>query len=286
MKDELLISVIIPARNSEDTIEVAVQSILDQTWKNLEVIVVDDNSTDSTRAIVEKMSEKDARVKYYPLPSDDLHRTNGRGRNINAGYMARNYGFDKSRGSIIAFQDADDASLRNRIEIQYRLLERYAATHVCIDWQRLDPALIDKTFDADRFLKEHPEAIVGREEIFETSRRAKGIAMRILGSLRAKIPFSIKTMRVINRVFFGTLAKYPGAAGVPMLRREAMEIVKFRKLDERVWPSFTGRGADRDFNFQVAETFRNSYAFYIPLYLWRQDIRNPRAADCQKYLLS
>ncbi len=55
-----------------------------------------------------------------------------------------------------------------------------------------------------------------------------------------------------------------------MFKREVMEKVQFRKLKDRVWPSFMGRGADRDFNFQVAETFKNSYYFPIALYLWRK----------------
>ena len=68
---------------------------------------------------------------------------------------------------------------------------------------------------------------------------------------------------------------YPGTGNSPLFKREVIDKVIFRKLSERIWPSFMGRGADKDFNFQVAETFKNSYHFGIPLYLWRVEKQNP-----------
>lgn len=282
--NEPLISVIIPAHNSSATIEEAVDSILDQTYKNLEIIIVDDNSTDDTFALAKKYEKRDPRVTAYALPFDDPHRFNERGRNINAGYSARNYAFEKIKGEWITFQDADDVSLRNRIEVQYVLAQKYRAISVCLDCQPYQEELVGKKLNMEEIFEDEKDLIVPKEKISALAKKTKGIIIPFLGKLNSAIPFEWKRKRVINKLFFGSLEPYPGTGNSPLFRREVIEKVKFRPLKDRIWPSFMGRGADRDFNFQVAETFKNSYTFFIPLYLWRQDFKNDRYADYGKYL--
>jgi len=280
-----LISVIIPAHNNEKTIETAIRSILTQTWDNLEVLIIDDNSTDATKSVVENIIKEDSRLSYHTLTFNDPQRINKRGRNINAGYAARNYGFEKVNGEYITFQDADDASFKNRIEVQYKLLKKHNATHVTLDWQKYHDQYVGKTFDVEAFSE---RAIEQKNplQIEEIGNRAKGLGIKILGSFHASIDFEIKRARFINKLFFGTLEAYPGTGNSPLFTREVIKSVKFRKLSERVWPSFMGRGADRDFNFQVAETFKNSYVFFIPLYMWRQDKENEKYPyDLKKYII-
>lgn len=271
-----LISVIIPAHNSAATIGAAIESMAEQTYPNLEIIVINDNSADNTGAVVRQLTKKYANLFYYELPFDDPHRFNKRGRNINAGYSSRNYGFEKAAGEWITFQDADDASLLNRIEVQYTLAQKYNSNHVCIDWQKYDDNLVGKKLDVDKMLSERKEAVISKQEIQKLVQKTKGHVIPFLGPLNAVIPFEFKRLRIINKLFFGSLEPYPCAGNSPLFKREIIKKVKFRALKERIWPSFMGRGADRDFNFQVAETFRNSYAFFIPLYLWRQKSQNKR----------
>ncbi len=99
-----LVSVIMPAFNAERTIEKAIRSMLLQTYNPLEIIVVDDASTDRTAKIVERMMLEDDRIRLV-----SLEENKGVGG-------ARNAGLKASTGKIIAFQDADDVSLKNRIE--------------------------------------------------------------------------------------------------------------------------------------------------------------------------
>lgn len=278
-----LVSVIIPAHNSAGTIDVAIKSMLSQTYDNIEVIVVDDNSADNTEKVVRNIKKTDQRLKYFSLPFNDPQRFNKRGRNINAGYMARNYGLEKANGEWITFQDADDASLLNRIEVQYDLAKKYNATHLCIDWQQLKPSLLEKKLNVKQITEDQPDIITTPSEISALAKKNKGIIIPILGKLNRRIPFEWKRLPVINKLFFGSLAPYPGCAGVPFLKREVIAKVRFRKLSDRVWPSFTGRGADRDFNFQVAETFQNSISFKFPLYLYRVDRQNKNYIDYEKY---
>ncbi len=275
-----LISVIIPVRDSAETIGEAIDSIINQTYRNLEIIVANDNSSDNTKEAVEKIMEKDGRVKYFPVPFDDPNRVNKRGRNINAGWSARNYGLEMAAGEWITFQDADDVSFLNRIEWQLKLALKHNTNHLCTNMVPWKPEWVGKKFDVERYLADNPNYLIGPRELREMAKKTKGVMPKLLGRFHSKVPFSVKTARVLNKLFFGNLQPYPGAANSPLFKREVAEKVKFRPRDERVWPSFVGRGADRDFNFQVAETFRNSVVVKVPLYMWRQD---PKGFDFGKY---
>lgn len=105
-----LVSIIMTAYNSEKYIHRAIDSILAQTYKNIELIIVDDCSTDDTFNILLSYSKKDIRIK--PLYCQKNMGT----------YCAKNYGITKSRGEFIALQDSDDISLSNRIETQLNIL--------------------------------------------------------------------------------------------------------------------------------------------------------------------
>ena len=284
MTEKPLISVIIPAHNNKGTIETAIDSIAKQTYQNLEIIVIDDNSTDGTREKVLSLTEKYKNLSYYSLPFDDPNRYNKRGRNINAGYSSRNFGFEKARGEWITFQDADDASLLNRIETEYELAQKHGLIHVCADWQKLEPSYLGKKLDTELFTTERGLIKTGPEELSALARKTKGVAYSLSKKLSSIVPFELKRFPVINHFFFGSLAPYPGAGNSPLFKREVLEKVKFRPLSKRVWPTFVGRGADRDFNFQVAETFGKSAVFKLPLYMWRVKEQNKGYENCGKYI--
>ena len=90
-----LISVIIPCYNVEKYIDRCMESVLNQTYRNLEIILVDDGSTDGTGEIIKKYAEHDHRIKI-------LHQ-----KNKGAG-AARNAGMEIASGSYIGFVDSDD----------------------------------------------------------------------------------------------------------------------------------------------------------------------------------
>lgn len=272
MKKEPLISIIIPTHNSVSTITEAVNSMINQTYKNIEIIIIDDNSTDNTKEVVEKIQREnlDKKIDYYILPFDDPNRFSKTGRNINAGYSARNYGLEKAKGEWITFQDADDISFLNRIEVQYNLAVKHGSNHICITYQKFDSKFIGKRLNVEKILKENKNLIIEAKTITKLAKKTKGSIIPILGPLYKFIPFEIKTKRLINKLFFGSLDPYPASGNCPLVKREVFFKVKFRRRDERIWPSFVGRGADRDFNFQVAETFGKNVIYKLPLYLWNR----------------
>lgn len=89
------ISVIVPAYNAGKYFENCIKSIVNQTYKNLEIILVDDGSTDSTPQACDEWAEKDSRIKV-------IHKENG------GAASARNIGLDNATGEYIGFVDADD----------------------------------------------------------------------------------------------------------------------------------------------------------------------------------
>lgn len=267
--DRPLISVIIPTYNDGALLPIALKSIINQTYKNLEIIVVDDNSTDGTEKTVRKFAQKDPRVRYFKTPDKDTRRVDWRGVNINAGCFARNYGMKKATGEWIAFQDGDDSSFLNRIETQLKLAIKYNATCITTACVKLKDGWIGSQLDTEKFLEKEKDLIVFPQEIVATGKRTKGILINKWIPY-SYFPFTVKKwFPFARRSFFGTQEGYPGAGNSPFFKREVFEKVSYRKLSDRVWLSLSGRGADRDFLFQVAETFQNSYSFRIPLYFWR-----------------
>lgn len=105
-----LISVIVPVYRVEEYLERCVKSILSQTYKNLEVILVDDGSPDQCPAICDACAEKDARVKV-------IHQEN---KGLSG---ARNAGIDAASGEYLAFVDSDDYVSPHFIEELYQLLQ-------------------------------------------------------------------------------------------------------------------------------------------------------------------
>ena len=106
LKDK--ISVIIPTYNRGSSIIDSINSVLRQTYHNLEIIIIDDCSTDNTKSLISKIN--DSRIKYIKLKEK-------KGANF-----ARNVGIKMATGEYITFQDSDDIYHLNKIEMQYKNL--------------------------------------------------------------------------------------------------------------------------------------------------------------------
>lgn len=104
------ISVIIPTYNSASLLKEAIQSVLDQSYTDYEIIVVDDGSTDNTREVVNELNQNSGKVRY--------HYQANRERSV-----ARNHGISLAKGEYFAFLDADDKFLPDKLRIQVHVLE-------------------------------------------------------------------------------------------------------------------------------------------------------------------
>lgn len=114
-----LISVVIPAYNAEKTIERAIQSVIVQTYSNIEVLIVDDCSKDKTVKIAISYAKKDHRIKILQ-------------NEINKGVAeTRNKGVAEAQGDWIAFLDSDDAWIPSKLEKQSEVLRSNSSCILC-----------------------------------------------------------------------------------------------------------------------------------------------------------
>ena len=132
MNREILLSVIIPVYNVEEYLVRCVDSILAQTYENLEVILVDDGSPDGSGAICDCFAAKDSRVKVIHKPNGGLS-------------SARNAGMDAASGEYITFVDSDDWIEPDSYEHLLGLMQKYQVQLVCGGNMDVDGGTGEKT---------------------------------------------------------------------------------------------------------------------------------------------
>lgn len=121
-----LISVVVPAYNIENYIERCIKSILNQTYSNIEVIIVDDGSTDNTASIIDQYALKDTRI----IP---IHKKNG------GVSSARTEGINRASGEWIGFVDGDDVIEENMYEVLINNAKKYDADISHCGYQMIFP---------------------------------------------------------------------------------------------------------------------------------------------------
>ena len=114
-----LISVIVPAYNVEKFVEKCIDSILLQSFKDFEVLLIDDGAKDSTPEICDACANKDSRIKVY-------HKENGGLSD------ARNYGIDRMQGKYVTFIDSDDYVAPGYFEYLYSLITQEEGIQIAI----------------------------------------------------------------------------------------------------------------------------------------------------------
>ena len=116
-----LISVIVPVYNVEAYLEKCINSIINQTYKNLEIILIDDGSTDSSPKICDEYMNKDSRIIV-------IHKDNG------GLSSARNKGIEIAKGTLICFIDSDDYLEPNMLEELKNNMEKYDSDISCCNF--------------------------------------------------------------------------------------------------------------------------------------------------------
>jgi len=118
----LLVSIIVPFYNEEKYLFDSVSSLLCQTYSNIEIILINDHSTDNSKQVCQSFTDK--RIKYYEkknLPQGEA--------------SSRNFGIEVSKGDVITFLDADDICREDRIAVQLdKIIEMGIETTICGCW--------------------------------------------------------------------------------------------------------------------------------------------------------
>lgn len=146
------VSVVIPYYNSEDTILRALNSVINQTLKDFEIILVDDGSKDNSHVMVDSLIEKHSEIKCFNLYQTNMGPS-----------CARNNGIKKARGKYIAFLDSDDEWLPEKLEKQILLMETNK-----IDMLGCNYYLVKNNIKSEfNFVKEKLKAISYRAILFK-----------------------------------------------------------------------------------------------------------------------
>lgn len=119
------ISVIIPVYNIEEYLERCVNSVREQTFDNLEILLVDDGSTDSSGSICDRLATEDNRIRVF-------HKPNG------GSSSARNLGISQAAGEYLGFVDSDDYIAPDMYELLYRAVQEYGVEIAQIGRDEID----------------------------------------------------------------------------------------------------------------------------------------------------
>jgi glycosyltransferase involved in cell wall biosynthesis len=152
-----LVSVVIPVFNGERYLRDAVQSVLDQRYAPLEIIIVDDGSTDGTATVAQSLPEA---VSY-------LHQTN------QGPAAARNRGIEQARGGLIAFADADDLWPPAKLELQLPYLINEPAIEIVMGRIQLlsETGLAESAFSVNLGCAVIRKSVFDRVGLFDESMR-------------------------------------------------------------------------------------------------------------------
>jgi glycosyltransferase involved in cell wall biosynthesis len=191
----ILVSVIIPVYNGEQYISETIESVLNQTIENFELIIVNDGSTDGTLELLKKFQNKYSKIKIIDKPNSGVSDT-------------RNIGIIHSNGKYVALLDADDIWLKENLEKKITLLE----SEPDIDFVYSD------MFEADENLKNIKEAPKGKgdnilKNILEWNGEvipgpASNLVIRKKSLIKNSIKFHTKLSNIADQHFTSQLAKY------------------------------------------------------------------------------
>jgi GT2 family glycosyltransferase len=219
-----LITVIVPTFNRADCLAAAVQSVLGQTYDNLEVLICDDGSTDGTRALVEARWGNEPRVRY-------LWQAN---RGVSA---ARNLGIRSSSGGYVAFLDSDDTWMPWKLEVQMACLAEFSGAGmiwsdmqaVGLDDEVIDPMHLRNFYDAYRWFEP--------EQLFSVAKQ--------LGSFMTSVPAAlgnavVRSGEIFSQMIMGNLVH----TSTVLLRRSRLEAVG-------LFPETMRTGEDYNFHLRT-----------------------------------
>lgn len=121
-----LVSVIMPAYNCEKYISATIDTVTAQTYKNWELIIVDDCATDGTANVIQRYSENDSRIRYIKLEKNS------------GAAMARNKGIELAKGKYVAFLDSDDIWLPEKLKKQVDFMNSGNYPFSCTSYERIN----------------------------------------------------------------------------------------------------------------------------------------------------
>lgn len=206
MDKEALVSIIVPVYNVEKYIEMCLDSVINQTYKNIEILLIDDGSTDNSGNICDKWQKKDKRIKTF-------HKENG------GLSSARNYGIDRAKGDYLTFIDSDDTLELDYVEYLYNLIKKHDTDLSICPYT----VIINETKKYD-FGKNYDEELLDTDECLKRMLCEEGFTVSACAKLYKKELFddiryplnklcedngtTYKTIMKCSKIAYGNESKY------------------------------------------------------------------------------
>jgi glycosyltransferase involved in cell wall biosynthesis len=220
-----LVSVVVPTYNRAYCLERALSSALSQTHRNLEVVVVDDGSTDATEELVSTLSRRDSRVRLF--------------KQTNKGVAAaRNAGFAQCTGEFVALLDSDDVWRTWKIELQLACMARYP--EVGMTWTDMQAIDADGREVSGAYLRTMYSAWdhFSLDDLFKTHVPVGAIAVRFANEHGSRL---FHFGEIFSEMLVGNFVHTPTV----LLRRDRLD--KVGGFDESLCPA----GEDYDFHLRT-----------------------------------
>ena len=196
-----LISIIVPVYNTEKYLDRCLSSLVNQTYKNIEILIINDGSPDNSQKIIDKYTKKNKNIRSFVRCNSGISST-------------RNYGIDNAKGDYIIFIDSDDYVDNNYCEYLYNILTKNKCDIACCDYCYNDEiislkenlTIINKEQILDSFLN---------DVLIKTSVWNKIYSRKIINSIRFNnfkmaedVLFNTKVLAGAKRIVCSNLKKY------------------------------------------------------------------------------
>jgi glycosyltransferase involved in cell wall biosynthesis len=228
-----LVSIIIPTYNRAHCLGRAIDSALAQTYADIDVIVVDDGSTDATRALVEGAYGKDPRVRYVHQPN----------RGVSA---ARNHGIRLVKGDFAALLDSDDVWLPFKIELQIACLRAFPDAGMV--WSDMTAVHTDGHRVSERYLKQFYSTyrLFSSDDLFDQSLPLATVAPGLAEAVGA---YRLYSGDIFSHMVMGNLVH----TSTVLLRRD-------RLLASGLFDEAVRTGEDHEFHLATCRAGRVAFA--------------------------
>ncbi len=246
-----LVSVIIAVRNAAATVGYAVRSLLEQSYRALEILICDDASDDATPRLLRELQQQDVRVRLF------------RSEKQQGTYNVRNALIERARGSLVTFHDADDLALPHRISLQVSVMAQSRAAACVGSCLRIKADDSFVFFKDQRATRLAPVSMMLRRELFRACgpfRAARvGADLELYSALREH-PVGgmvrVRTPLLLARWTNGSVTRQPGT--------EALED-GYRAPARRAYSEllFVKYGARRDVAAEAWEQMLVSHGNYV-----------------------
>jgi glycosyltransferase involved in cell wall biosynthesis len=261
------LGIILPVFNNINTLDNTLQSIIDQTDRNFDLYVIDDNSTDGSSDILKSFCTK--YNFFYKKIFTNLNSKYYNNINIDAGGTARNEAYKVCENQYI-FSMGDEILFKNTVEIIKIFLKKYKYYHYIFDVinipEEKQDELKNKRFNVEKYLKENKIKILDTKELIKFSENQIGILYKFLPSLSNQLPFKIKNSFFLKKLFYKNFQPVPGCSGCAIYHKNVYKKIFYNNLSARTFPAFNGRGTDRDMCLRVIRNFKKSVQISLPIF--------------------